>query len=75
MECNSIPFSQEWWEYEIKTNELVKEFKELFADKHVTHNGGDTLGALRWGRDRIKLTEEFASYLIEKIDEKRNFYK
>lgn len=70
VECNSVPFSQEWWEYEIRTNDLVGEFKELYPDKHITYNGGDTLGALKWGKDRIKLTEEFATFLIDKIDEK-----
>lgn len=69
VECNSIPFSQEWWAYEMKTNDLVSEFKALYPDKHITYNGGDTLGALQWGRDRVKLTEEFATFLIDKIDE------
>lgn len=70
VECNSIPFSQEWWQYEMKTNDLVSEFKKLYPNKHITYNGGDTLGALKWGRDRVRLTEEFAAFLIDKIDEK-----
>ncbi|WP_182629457.1 restriction endonuclease PLD domain-containing protein [Clostridium chromiireducens] len=68
VECYSIPFSKEWWVYEMKTNDLVSEFKKLYPDKHITYNGGDTLGALKWGRDRIRLTEQFAIYLIEEID-------
>jgi len=70
VECNSIPFSQEWWKYEMKTNDLVSEFKDLYPDKHITYNGGDTLGALNWGSDRVRLTKEFAAFLIDKIDEK-----
>lgn len=69
VECNSIPFSQEWWVYEMKTNDLVNEFKELYPDNHITYNGGDTLGALKWGKDRVKLSQEFAAFLIDKIDE------
>ena len=71
VECNSISFSQEWWKYEMKTKDLVSKFKELYPNKYITFNGGDTLGALKWGRDRVKLTEEFATFLIDKIEEMR----
>lgn len=70
VECNSVPVSKEWWTYEMKTNDLVSDFKGLYPDKHITFNGGDTLGAIQWGRDRVKLTEDFALYLIDQIDGK-----
>jgi hypothetical protein len=68
VECISISFSREWWEYELKTSDLVREYKELYPNKHVTYKGGDTLGAIRFGSQKIRLTEEFAAYLIDRID-------
>ena len=28
---------------------------------------GDTLGALKWGRDKVQITKEFAQFVIGKI--------
>lgn len=66
-ECHSSKFSAEWWEYELKTQELVGNFLEQNPGKHITSAGGDTLGALQWGRDRLQITKEFAQFIISKI--------
>lgn len=70
VECNSIPFSQRWWVYDMKTNDLVDEFRRKHPDKHITAAGGYTIGALQFGNDKLRLTNEFAAFLIDKIDEK-----
>lgn len=66
-ECHSSKFSVKWWEYELKTNEIIDEFIKEYPGKHVTVAGGDTLGALQWGRDKVEITKEFAQYVIGKM--------
>lgn len=67
VECYSSKFSSEWWNYELKTQELRDEFIEKHPEQHITVAGGDTLGALQWGRDKLQITKEFAQFIIEKI--------
>ena len=66
-ECHSSQFSEKWWDYELKTQELVNEFLEQNPGKHITLAGGDTLGALQWGRDKVQITKEFAQFVIGKM--------
>ena len=66
-ECHSSKFSVKWWEYELKTNEIIDEFIKEYPGEHVTVAGGDTLGALQWGRDKVEITKEFAQYVIGKM--------
>ena len=67
VECYSSQFSAVWWDYELKTQELVDEFLELNPEEHITMAGGDTLGALKWGQDKVQITKEFAQFVIGKI--------
>lgn len=67
--CKSVPFSKAWWNYELKTNDLVEEFLQENPGKHITKKGGDSIGALNFGSERIELTEEFARFIIERIPE------
>ena len=67
-ECYSLQFSTSWWNYELKTQNLVDEFLEQkTAKEHITQAGGDTLGALQWGRDNVQITKEFAQFIIGQI--------
>lgn len=66
-ECHSLQFSAEWWDYELKTQELINEFLEKNPGQHVTLAGGDTLGALQWGRDKVQITKDFAQFIISKM--------
>ena len=67
--CKSIPFSKKWWDYKLKTKELVEQFLQENPGEHITKNGGDTVGSLNFGSERIELTEKFARYIIERIPE------
>lgn len=68
-ECHSSKFSASWWDYELKTQELVEEFLTLHPGSHITAAGGDTLGALQWGRDKVEITKDFAQFVISRIPE------
>ena len=67
--CKSIPFSKNWWEYELKTKELAEMFLIENPGEHITKKGGDGIGSLNFGSERIELTEKFARYIIERIPE------
>lgn len=66
-ECHSSKFSANWWEYDLKTKELIDEFLKECPGEHVTAAGGNTLGALQWGRDKVQITKEFAQFIIGKM--------
>ena len=68
MECHSGKYSQEWWKYNMKTQELVSEFLHENPDKHITAVGTNTIGSLQWGNDKLQITKEFALFIINKLE-------
>ena len=62
-----FPFSSEWWDYELKTQMLVDDFLVTHNESHITAAGGNTIGALQWGCDKIQITKEFAQYIISRL--------
>ena len=66
-DCHSSKFSMCWWDYELKTQELVKEFRNLYPGSHITAAGGDTLGAIQRGSDKVEITKDFAQFVISRI--------
>ena len=66
-ECHSSKFSSEWWDYELKTQMLVDDFLATHNESHITAAGGNTIGALQWGCDKIQITKEFAQYIISRL--------
>ncbi len=66
--CISIEYSSRWWEYDLRTFDLVEEFVSKKTENiHVTAAGGDTLGGLNFGSQLIELSKEFAEFIIDKI--------
>ncbi len=61
-------FGQNWMKHNLYANDLVAEFLRDHKGKHITFNGGDTLGALNYRKDKIRLTNEFAEFIISKIN-------
>ena len=62
-------FGGEWWTHNLNAFELVKEFKEFNSDIPITKSGGDTLGGLNYGHDKLRLKREFAEFIIKKVIE------
>jgi len=60
-------FGRTWWNYDLTIASIQEGFHRLNPDKPITFNGGFSLGALNYGADKIRLTKEFAEYLIGKI--------
>lgn len=60
-------FGRIWWNYDLTIANVLENFHRLHPDQPITFNGGFTLGALNFGADKIRLTREFAEYLIGRI--------
>lgn len=65
--CESVPFSRNWKAYALHTEMLREEFLKNHSGIHITNAGGDTLGSLQWGNDKLQLTEAFAMFIVNKI--------
>lgn len=68
----STNFGARWWFFDYTLASLQNEFRINYPDRRITYIGGDTLGALNFGADKIRLTKEFANFLIRKIEEGQN---
>ena len=66
---NSPQFSSTWWTHKLFINELVNDYlKEYEYEKPITRAGGQTLGALNFGLDKVALAHHFGLYLIGIIE-------
>ena len=61
-------FGKEWWIHNIQRKEALKEFLDLYPSEPVTYAGGQTLGTLNFGSDKVRITEKFGNFLISKIN-------
>ena len=67
-ECISNEFSSHWWDYELKTFELIEEFNLVKGEGvHATASGTDTIGSLQFGAQILEISKEFAEFIISKI--------
>lgn len=61
-------YSSHWWDYDIKIFDLVEEFNKIKKEgEHVTAAGKDRLDALKYGHQYIKITTEFAQFIMDRI--------
>lgn len=66
--CLSPIYSKEWWNFELKLGVLRERFISLYPASTITYKGSQSLGSLNWGADKIRLSPEFAKFLIEQIN-------
>jgi len=59
-------YSENWMSFD---NRLSTVKDKYIAEAPITYNGGKTLGALNFGADKIRLTEQFADHLIRIIEQ------
>jgi len=57
-------FGFNWHRYKLSPFQLVKDFHRIAPLSAVTHVGGRTLGAINHHSDRIKLSDDFAMFVI-----------
>lgn len=56
----------QWFNKDLYIMDIANEYVEMYG-LNLTNNGGNTLGALRWGVDKIQLDHNFGTYLMELI--------
>lgn len=62
-------FGGKWWKYNFHINGLREQFLKANKDGKITAVGGKTLGGLNFGKDKLKLSSDFATFIIRKIVE------
>jgi len=65
----SVKYGEIWASKNLTLHNLVSEFQSIDITNVLTKVGGKTLGAFNRGLDKIKIRNEFAEYLIGKIEQ------
>lgn len=60
-------FGSGWANHSLWINSLKDEYLALNPDEAITAVGGQTLGALNYGKDKLKLAPDFAKFIINKV--------
>jgi HKD family nuclease len=60
-------FGSIWSKYNLYKNTLLSEYSTFHPGEPITAVGGQTLGALNFGKDKLKLAPGFAKFIIDKI--------
>lgn len=63
----SQSFGKNWWKYNIRRQDALSEFLEIYVNAPVTYAGGFNLNTLNRGNDKVRITKEFGDFLISKI--------
>ncbi len=60
-------FGSTWAAHNLWINSLKDEYLTTHPDGAITAVGGQTLGALNYGKDKLKLSPDFAKFIIDKV--------
>lgn len=60
-------FGENWSRHNFYINSLREEYLSINPNKPITAVGGQTLGALNYGKDKLKLSPDFAKFIIDKV--------
>ncbi|MFC0877120.1 restriction endonuclease PLD domain-containing protein [Saccharicrinis sp. FJH2] len=58
-------FGTDWWKHHLHINPLKDKYLSVNPNAPITAVGGKTLGALNFGKDKLKLSPDFARFIIE----------
>jgi len=60
-------FGSNWWVHNLYINTLKDEYLTVNPDEPITAVGGQTLGGLNYGKDKLKLSPDFARFIIDQV--------
>jgi len=60
-------FGSNWARHNLWINSLKDEYLATNPNEAITAVGGQTLGALNYGKDKLKLSPNFAKFIIDKV--------
>lgn len=61
-------FGATWSNHNLYLSQLKDDFLSLYPNKSITAVGGTSLGALNFGSDKIRLSPEFAQFIIAAVN-------
>lgn len=56
-----------WWKQDLTIDALADAFRSVAAAAPLTHAGAPTLGAFNYGAGRLRLSEQFAAFVVERL--------
>lgn len=56
-----------WWQQDVTIDALAEAFRSASGGAPLTHAGARTLGALNYGAGRLRLSDEFAAFVVERL--------
>lgn len=62
-------FGSNWWTHNLYITTLKDEYLTANPNEPITAVGGQTLGALNFGKDKLKLSPDFARFIIDQVVE------
>jgi hypothetical protein len=60
-------FGRNWALHNIYVKKILERYMTKYPKRIITKVGGSNLGALNFGKDKIKLDPDFAKYIINKV--------
>jgi HKD family nuclease len=65
----SPSFGSRWWEINLGRKDVLADFLRENPNSQITYNkGANNLESIRYGADKIQLSEQFGKYLTDRID-------
>lgn len=65
-------FGSNWWIHNFYISRLLDEYLTINEEGEITSVGGTTLGGLNFGKDKLKLSINFARFIIERVVQANN---
>lgn len=63
-------YGEKWWEHDFYIGKLLTNYLKINPKAAITAVGGQTLGGLNFGKDKLNLDFDFAKFIIEKVLDK-----
>ena len=60
-------FGGSWWKHYLQISGLREQYLKENKSGAITAVGGKTLGGLNFGKDKLKLSPDFAKFIINKV--------
>lgn len=56
-----------WWQQDLTIDALAEAFRSVFPGVPLTHAGAGSLGALNYGAGRLRLSDGFGAFVVERL--------
>jgi len=60
-------YGGKWSSFDFKIGQLATDYLQIVDNEGILANGSNSLGGLKWGKDKLQLSPGFARYIIELI--------